>query len=114
MEDSLIVERAELLSSIEQLEVVVGRLQDVNAGVSGQLTEQLQQVRADVERVRLPSKWETARKMTFELLKTVAAEVIKAWIETLICTSAALRAWFKSYGRRVHQGPQRYGWPDAT
>ena len=80
MSDSMVVERAEMLRMIEQLEDVVVRLQDVNAGVSAEYADELQRLRVRLLEAQSPTEWRLLLDFAVEVLAMIAAELLKAWI----------------------------------
>lgn len=76
----MVVERAEMLRMIEQLEDVVVRLQDVNAGVSAEYADELQRLRVRLLEAQSPTEWRLLLDFAVEVLAMIAAELLKAWI----------------------------------
>ena len=103
MDDPLDDARAKVLCVIERLERVCLGLQDVNAGVSPQVIEELHRLRAGVLGIDTGSKLEAAWNRIFEILKLVAPSLIKLWIETLSCffTAAFSRRWINDGWREL-------------
>jgi hypothetical protein len=87
--DPWIVERAELLSAIEELELLNAALQDVDAGVSKHQIGKLRKLRLRVQEAQPPAQNEKFWEIVFEILKAIAAELVKMFIETLNCYLAA-------------------------
>jgi hypothetical protein len=115
MDDPLAVERAELLRMIEELESLLVSLQDVNAGVSTHYAQKLHQLRARVVDAQSPPVRRVVEELSFDILKSVAAEVVKWLIETLICLESAVASRVCLYECwRMHQGPTRLGWAQAA
>lgn len=115
MDDPLAVERDELLQIIGELERLCAGLRDVNAGVSISWIRELQRLRRQVEEARSPTKLKMAWPVAQELLKAIAAELIKWLIETLNCSFAAIgsrRCLYES--RRMHQILTRRRWSHAA
>ena len=116
MDDPLAVERDELLKMIGELERLHAGLQDVNAGVSNSRISELQQLRKQVEQTRSPTKLQWAWTVAQEVLKVVAAELMKRLIETLSCLFAAVALRRCSYdeGWRLHQVFAQLRWTFAA
>jgi hypothetical protein len=115
VEDPLIVEREELLQLIEELERLCAGLQDVNAGVSSRTIKRLRRLRAEVARSRSPTKWNHAWTIALEIIRAVAPELVKLWIETLTYELAARFARRHPYEVwSVPEIPTRLEWAHAA
>jgi len=79
MKGSLAVEQAQMLEMITQLESVVVRLQDVDAGVS-KYADELRRLRVAVMGAKSPRKWDRVVKVGCDLLVRIAVELLKAWL----------------------------------
>lgn len=121
MNDPPIVSQDELLQLIGELEGLCADLSDGNAGVSAQLTEKLQRLRAGIVGARPSLVREFNLDLAREIFRVLAAEVVKRVIETLISHQLVLgisRARERTYRRhdrwRMHQNPSRVGWAQAA
>jgi hypothetical protein len=79
MKRSLAVERAQMLEMITHLESVVGRLQDVDAGVS-KYADELRRLRIAVMGAQSPKRWDHVVEVGCDLLVRIAVELLKAWL----------------------------------
>lgn len=108
----------ELLRSIGELEAMIADLQGVNAEVSVRLSEQLRRLRVGLERTQSPQARRLAWEIISEVVRVIAAEVVRRVIEASISTSPALLAREQVYGHdvgwRVHQNAARLCWSQAA
>jgi hypothetical protein len=102
-----------------ELEGLVAALPDANARVSARMSELLQQLRDQLVVHRPSQRRQFDVVLARELLRVLAAEVVKRVLETLISNQVALRtvrAREQGYDDRgrVHQIASRRRWAQAA
>jgi hypothetical protein len=114
------VSQNEQLQLIGELEALWADLPDVNARVSDQVTEKLQRLRSGISATQSQrSRLDVV--LAREVLRVLAAEVVKRVIEALVSHQVVLRfngvreqAYSYDDCWRVHQDPTRVGWAQAA
>lgn len=97
MPDRRNVRRVEFRRIIDKLERLFADLQDVNAGVSPRRIALFRKLRRMKDQYPTPSAIRMALKLVVKLLEIAATELMKKWIETLICLLSAARPRVFSY-----------------